>query len=242
MSEIKITESSLKNNNILYIKNSLAELTSSINVKSYYKVETNRCEIKFDVYDEYKDLFIMELEDKIADIIAVNYKYNFFIKNVKVSGLTPIEYDLLITSLISADVEEDKRYVIRKLKNYDEYSIDGIFNFRMKPLKEKWKEIVSYIPVNFNSLQLKDFITYLIKDKSNKKVYYENGNVYDKRFIKLNKISLLYPSKNQLPVIKEILLSGAGLVEISSSLPEEDERYIKAFFENRIRFSESYLQ
>lgn len=242
MSEIKITESSLKNNNILYIKNSLQELTTQINVKSFYKVETNRSEIKFEVYDEYKDLFTMELEDKIADVIAVNYKYNYFVKNVKVNGLSLIEYDLLITSLISADVEEDKRYVIRKLKNYEEYAIDGIFNFRMKPLKEKWKEIVSYIPVSFNSVQLKDFIAYLIKDKSNKKVYYENGAVYDKRFIKLNKTSLLYPSKNQLTIIKEILLSGAGVVEISSSLPIEDEKYIKAFFDNRIRFSESYLQ
>ena len=71
----------------------------------------------------------------------------------------------------------NKKYIIKKLKSFTEYSVDGIFNFRMKPLKQKWNEIISYIPKSFGVTGLKEFVSYLIKDKAGVKVYYENGKI-----------------------------------------------------------------
>lgn len=241
MSEIKISESSLKNKNILYLYKTLGDLAIQLNAKVDVKNGKNRCEYRIEVPKEHKDLFLVELEDKMADIIAVNYKYAYFKKNIKLGGLKQIEKELLLTALISADIVEDKKYVIRRLKCFDEYSIDGIFHFRMKPLKEKWEEIVGYVPTTFSQSQLKDFISYLIKDKNSKRVYVEKSGVYDKRFNLLRRSDLMAGDSGKCLQIKEILLSNAGVVEMCTPLVEDDERYIKEFYGDRTVFNESYF-
>ena len=166
-------------------------------------------------------------------------QYKYFKKNVSISGLSQSEKELLYVALISADYEEDKKYVIKKLRAFKQFSIDGIYNFRLKPLKEKWNEIISYIPQSFASTGLKEFISYLIKDKVGKKVYYEHGTVYDKYYNKLNRVDLI-ENANNLTAVKEILLSGAGEIELISELPKTDEEYVKEFFEDKIYFSKEY--
>ncbi len=241
MNEIIITESSLKCSNIVYISQALSVVVNGFHGRAELKKGKNRCEYRLIVPKEYHELMRAEIEDKIADVIAVNYKYVFFKKNIKTSGLSPSEYELLLTALISADIDEDKRYIVKKLKSFSEYSIDGIFNFRMKPLKEKWKEILLYIPSVFPLGGLKDFITYLIKDKIGKKVYFENGNVYDKRFNLLNRKNLLGENSLEYGAIKEILLSGAGEIELGSKLNEKEEKYLREFYGERVIFQKGYF-
>ena len=241
MNEIKISESPLKSNNLTYIYTSISGVISQLNCRAEIKNGKNRCELKILVASEYYGLLLEEIEDKIADVIAVNYKYNYFKKSIKVTGLQHSEEELLLTALISADIDEDKRYIVKKLKSFSEYAIDGIFNFRMKPLKEKWREITSYIPAVFPMGGLKDFISYLIKDKVSKKVYYENGKLYDRRFNILNRKSLLGSYSLENGQIKEILLSGAGQIELASKLPDADERYLKEFYGDRVVFQDGYF-
>lgn len=240
MREIKITESSIKYNNLLYLKISLEDILEQMNASANLIRLKNRSEFTVKLPLEYLEIFLLELRDKIADIIAINYKHNFFKRNVKFTGLSEVESELLITSLISADIEEDKKYVIKKLKGFEEYSLDGIFNFRMKPLKEKWKEIIGYIPPSFTKSQLKDFISYLIKDKKGKRVYVDGESVYDKRFNKLNRNKLLSSDSGNLTVTKEILLSGAGEIELCSPVNDNENKYLKEFYENKIYFNDSY--
>jgi len=165
MSQIKITESAKKSNNIIYIYEMLSLIIKQLGCIEELRGGKNRYELILDVPSSYKDLLLFEIEDKIADVISVNYKYTFFKKHVNLSGLNGLEKELLLTALIAADIDEDKKYVIKKLKNFQEYALDGIFNFRMKALKEKWNDILGYIPPGFQSLELKDFIIYLIKKR-----------------------------------------------------------------------------
>ena len=241
MSEIKLSESSLKSNNITYISKALSGVLSEVNGSAVTKQDRTRCDCKITVPSDYYDLTLFEVQDKIADVIAVNYKYLYFKKNIKITGLSTSEYELLLTALISADIEEDKRYAVKKLKCFNEYAIDGIFNFRMKPLKEKWKEILSYIPTVFPFGGLRDFVSYLIKDKVGKRVYYENGKVYDKRYNELNRKSLLGDTSLEYGSIKEMLLSGAGEIELSSKLSDSEEKYLKEFYGDKVIFHEGYF-
>jgi hypothetical protein len=240
MREIKVTESSIRYNNLLYLKISLEDILEQMNAKASLTCLKNRCEYIVNLPSEYLEIFLLEFLDKLADIIAVNYKHNYFKKSVKFAGLSEVESELLITSLISADIEEDKKYAMKKLKGYDEYSIDGIFNFRMKPLKEKWKEITGYLPASFTKSQLKDFISYLIKDKKGKRVYVDGESVYDKRFNRLNRNKLLSLDSGNLTLTKEVLLSGAGEVELCSPINDNENKYLKEFYENKIYFNDSY--
>ena len=240
MMRIKITESSLKYNNLIYIKSAFGGLLERMNGKESLNNFKNRCEYNLNVPDEYAEILDMELRDKMADIIAVNYKHIFFKKHVKISGLSKIDKELLLTALIAADIDEDKKYIIKKLSNYEEYTLDGLFNFRMKPLKEKWHEITTYIPPAFTKTQLKDFIGYLIKDKGGKIVYVEGDKVYDKRFNLLQRHKLLSEDSLKFSLLKEILLSSAGEVELCSRTSEKEEKYLKEFYGNRLRFNQSY--
>lgn len=241
MSQIKITEASNKSKNVIYIYEMLSAVIKQLGCVSDLRGGKNRYELIVDVPSSYKELLINEIEDKIADVISVNYKYTFFNKRLNSSGLSSVERELLLTALISADIDEDKKYVVKKLKNYTEYTLDGIFNFRLKPLKEKWLDIVSYIPPGFQSVQLKDFIVYLIRDKMGKRVYFDGGQVYDKRYNLLKRIELLSGDSGEIPIVKEILLSGAGEVELGSPLPERDEFYLKEFYGDRVRFNANYF-
>ena len=241
MSQIKITDSTSKSKNIIYVYEALSAVTKQLGCVSDLRGGKNRYELIIDVPSTYKDLLVREVEDKIADVITINYKYSFFKKNVNLSGLSTVEKELLLTSLIAADIDEDKKYVIKKLKSFTEYTLDGIFNFRLKPLKEKWNDILSYIPINFQSNQLKDFIVYLIRDKMGKKVYFDGGSVYDKRYNLVKRIELLAGDSLELPIVKEILLSGAGEIELCSPLPEKDEFYLKEFYGDRVRFNQGYF-
>lgn len=241
MSQIKITESAKKSNNIIYIYEMLSLITKQLGCIEELRGGKNRYELIIDVPSSYKELLVSELEDKIADVISVNYKYTFFKRNVNSSGLSALEKELLLTALIAADIDEDKKYVIKKLKSFSEYALDGIFNFRMKALKEKWGDIVGYIPPGFQSVELKDFIIYLIKDKMGKRVYFDEGSVYDKRFNILKRSELLTGDSGEISIVKEILLSGAGEVELGTKLPENDEFYLKQLYGDRVRFSEGYF-
>lgn len=241
MSELKITEASCKSKNIMYIYDNLSPIIKQLGCVSDLRGGKNRYELLIDVPSSYKELLVSEVEDKISDVISINYKYTFFNKRINSSGLSSLERELLLTALISADVDEDKKYVCKKLKSYQEYTLDGIFNFRLKPLKEKWADITSYIPPSFQSTQLKDFIVYLIRDKMGKRVYFDGGSVYDKRYNILKRIELLNGDSGEIPIVKEILLSGAGEVELATRLPEKDEFYLKEFYGDRVRFSQSYF-
>ncbi len=240
MKEIIITESALKCKNLIYLQNSLVDIVEQINAKFNLINASNRCEYKISIPDGYYDIFLLELKDKIADVIAVNYKYSYFKRNLKITGLSSLDKEILLTALISADIDEDKKYVFKKLRMFDNFAIDGIFNFRMKPLKEKWKEIVGYIPSGFTGNQLKDFINYLLKDKTGKRVYVDGNSVYDKRFNKLSRVSLLTSDSGQLNLLKEILLSGAGEVELLNPINSLDDCYLKEFYKNKLTFNQSF--
>lgn len=180
------------------------------------------------------------VEDKIADVIAVNYKYNYFKKHLRTSGLKPLESEFLLSALISADIDDDKRYVRGKIRGSENYVIDGAFNFTMKPLKEKWAEVVGYIPSVFISEQLKEFIVYLVKDKGGRRVFVDNGKVYDRHFNRLSRTKLTGRDCDG-EIIREIILSASGEVELGSRLPEIDEFYLKEFFGDKIFFRKSYF-
>lgn len=196
-----------------------------------------RCVFKADVPDENATFFIPSLEDKIADIIAVNYKYEYFKRYIRPSGLKEIEYELLLSALIAADIEEDKRYVLSRLAA--PYAIDGSFIFMMKPLKKKWSEVVGYVPTYFNEKELRDFIGYIVEEKKGRRVYVASGGVFDGRYNKLCRSKLLGDGEGG--VVKEVILSSSGEVELDCKISDLEEYYLKEFFGDKIFFRKGYF-
>ncbi len=239
MVKIQINESKNGEDAISYLLKSLDSLTSDLGGK----IEKINCEQRsgFNLYcsRESENYFRSEIEDKIADLIVINYKYKFFKRKICPVGLSKYETELLYTALISADIEEDKKYALRRLKSCDNYYIDGFFNFKLRPLKNKWKEIASYIPIVFSGKQLEDFVAFLVSEKHGKRVVVKNGKVYDLYYNLLKKSALL---DGKGDVVREVLLSSSSSVEVLSQLNQEEEKYLRLFFGKRVSFLKGSLK
>lgn len=234
MTEITITESVKNQKNILYLQTGIIEKLSNTDCEVKVKNSNDRAEIKLLCPEQYLDVVKCEIVDMIAEVVVIGYKYEFLKNTLKICGLSEDEKEILLTSLISADLFEDKRWVIDQLKEYNEISIDGVYNFRLAPLKNKWNKVVGYMPSVFVSEQLNDFVGYLLENKT-KRAYVSNGRVYDWRYVRLKRCNLL--DYQSLKVIRELLFSNCGEVELKGKIPLEDENYIKAFYKDKIIFS-----
>ncbi len=237
MSVINLTESEFNKQNLYYLQSTLSEVFLNTKCTIAEKDSGKRVILSIVCPDHYHEIVNAEIMDRVAEVIVVKYKYDFFKKNISVGGLSHVEREILLASLIAADYDDDKKYTFGRLKTQEEIAIDGVYNFLLKPLKAKWKDIVSYMPPCFVSSQLKDFISYLLENKK-KRVYIDQGKVYDQHFRRLKKITLL--GGEEVRILREILLSNCGEVEISGAIPEEDEKYIKEFYGDKIYFSQGY--
>lgn len=238
MTNITITENVSNEDGLLYVQSSGGELFSHTGCTSRLKRIDDRLILIINCPEEYKDIIRTEIADKVAEIITIKYKYVFFKKNLSVGGLSQVEKEILLTSLIAADLDDDKRYAYDKIKGYQEIAVDGIFNFRLKPLKRKWEDVVTCIPNCFLNTQLKEFISYLLENKK-KRVYIDDGRVYDSHYRRLKRCSLL--GGDEARVVREVLLSNCGEVELSGKISKEDEYYLKEYYSDKIIFSGGYL-
>ncbi len=239
MESLKITDCESNIANIVYMYSGLSEVLSgaSRSFSTYYEGDRSVLEVSAD--SEYVDLIRVEIEDKISDIIAVNYKYSCFSSVVHPYGLTKDENEILISALISADIDDDKQYIKQKIFSEKEYSVDGIFNFRLSSLKKKWKDVTSYVPKTFDSEKLKDFIAFILDEKRSRRVFVENGKVFDKYFRRVNRTFLTGKQYGDGRLLNEILLSGGGEAELLSAVTDREEDYLREYLGNKIIFGKT---
>ena len=236
MTRICITDDAHFVSGLEYIKNSVTEIADKTGSNCTLTVKDKRCALTLETPEYYADIVRAETADRIAEVIAVGYKYRFFKKTIKVAGLNDTEREILLASLIAADLSEDKKYAFDRLKSLSDINIDGMFNFRLKPLIKKWRDIVEYMPACFVGSQLKDFVSFLLENKK-KRTYIDDQKVYDNYYRRLKRCSLLGGEEGA--IIREVLLSNCGEVEIRGSLPATDEKYLKEFYGDRVYFAES---
>ncbi|MDD7214051.1 MAG: hypothetical protein PUH90_01960 [Clostridia bacterium] len=229
MREIKVTESASRLKDIDYVARGVSGAINDLCGVAHTEKFGDRAIFTVKCAAEYADYFKAEIEDRIADVIAVKYKYAYFKKFVRSIGLNDFETELLRAALISADLDEDKKYIVRRIRGYEEYAVDGIYNFRLEPLKRKWSDIVGYIPSFFTRGQLKDFVSYLLGEKRGKKVFVNENGVYDSNYSKLDRVSLT-GGDDEGRIVREVLLSASGSVSVKTALPQLDEKYIKLFY------------
>lgn len=236
MAKICVSDKDVNEKNLYYIQSGVAEILSSTG--SRFDVETfgSRTVFSVDCPDGYFDILRAEISDKVAEVIVIKYKYDFYKKRLALEGLNKTEKEILITSLIAADLEDDKRYAFERIKGDNEIAVDGVYNFRLKQLKKKWEEVVSYIPSGFLTEQMKEFISYLLENKK-KRIYIEGGRVYDAHFRRLKRTELL--DYNNTKILLEVLLSNCGVIELTGKIPETDEKYLREFYGDKIIFSGS---
>lgn len=235
-----ISDSDTRKQNIKYIVNSTFETLRRLKCVTTVDNTDDRVVLTVTFPEEYSQMTEQVLLDKVADVIAVNYKYEYFIRYIRTGGLDKTDYEMLIAALIAADLEEDKRYVLNGNISLNDFSIDGYFNFRLKPLKEKWAEIVTYIPTYFTRDKLNEFISYIVCEKKGKRAIVYGDKVYDSHYNRMIK-SLLINKIEEGSVAREIVLCGFSEVELSTRLTEADEKYLISFYGDKIFFKKGKI-
>lgn len=239
MTSIIISEKDYNQNNLFYIQSSIGDLLSHADCSITPSKMDGRVALLINCPEYYIDIIRTEIADKVAEILVIKYKYEYLKKQVAVCGLSSIEREILLTSLIAADLDDDKKFAFDRLKSDNNICIDGIYNFKLSCLRKKWQDIAECIPACFMNTQLKDFIYYLLENKK-KRVYVDNGLVYDCHFRRLKRSMLL--DGESIKIIREILLSNCGEVELLGQIPKDDEYYLKEFYNDKIFFSNRYHQ
>ena len=86
MTKITITERGENSKNLNYILSTLREIFNQ--TESSFKVVENQNRIKLEIVvpEVYKEIIKEEVLDKVADVIAINYKYDYFRKSILVNG------------------------------------------------------------------------------------------------------------------------------------------------------------
>lgn len=188
-----------------------------------------------EIYVSDEALFVANrlIVDRIADVICVSYKYELFKEKIKGSGLSEEDKEILLSAVIAADLEDDKRFVKSKIRFEQECSISGIYYFQMQKLEKKWEEIASYVPNYFTAEELKEFVGYLINEKSGRRVYIDGNEAFDGRYKKLNKTDLL-PCAVRNRLVKEALLAGAGEICFLNKTEPDEKACFEKFFGDKI--------
>lgn len=188
-----------------------------------------------EIYVSDEALFVANrlIVDRIADIICVSYKYELFKEKIKGSGLSEEDKEILLSAVIAADLEDDKRFVKSKIRFEQECSISGIYFFQMQKLQKKWEEIASYVPDYFTPEELKEFVGYLINEKSGRRVYIDGNEAFDGRYMRLNKTDLL-PRAVRNRLVKEALLAGAGEICFLNKTEPDEKACFEKYFGDKI--------
>lgn len=166
----------------------------------------------------------------VAEVICVGYKYAYFDKILRLPLLNEKQKRLLCTALVAADLKEELAFAQGCVQDSFTCSIDGVFRFRAKQLKERWAEVAEYVRSDFGAQSLDGFLRYVVEDGVGK-VFIKDGRAYDSEYKRISQSGLTGKSS----LIGEILLSGAAKVYTFEKADEETEDFLRKYYgEKRI--------
>lgn len=227
MEEIVITERKDRSSYVTYIYNALMNEIVKCKGKGELFFGEERTLLKLNLSPALEK----QLKLVIAEILGIGYKYEFLRRNLRVA-LSQREKKLLSAALIAADFEGDKSFILRKLPTSGEYALDGIYDFRLAALREKWLHILSYIPVGFSSADLTQFCEFLVGE-SRHKIYLKDGAVFGENFTRLSRSRLMGEENPET----EIILSDAGFVYCLGEVDATLSDFLQKYFAERAIFS-----
>lgn len=231
MERITVTQNGVGDPYTSYVYEKVKERFSFLPASFSLVEEEGRTRVEFSSEGRYCPYIRKIIKRCIADVLALGYKYGFFEKKLPLPLLSGKEKELLLTALTAADYREDHAYIFSKLKGFEEYAIDGVYNFRLNELKARWADVMKYISPDFSGAYLESFLTFLI-DEGEGKVYFKDGKVYDEEYRVLEKSRLL----GEYSPIRELILSGAKKVCCYSKPSKETTDFLEKYYKENAVF------
>ena len=229
--EIMITQNGFDSLYMSYLFGKVRERFSFLPSVCDMEKKGDCTEIAFKTEREYCPYVRKYAEEHIADVLAVGYKYAFFEKRLTLPLLTPLKKRMLLTALVAADYRDDRAHIVKRVRGFESYCIDGLFHFRLQELVKRWEEVVDYIPTDMGEAAMDGFIEFLAEDGEGK-LFLKDGKVYDEEYRPLNR-SLLTGVESP---IGEILLGGAERVYCFGEVDGETASFLRKYYGEKAIF------
>lgn len=104
-----------------------------------------------------KSQMLSAIKEGVVETLGVVGKFEF-IKNNLLLALPEQNYDLLLHTLVAFDRENERKLLNQIVCVEDNMALDGIYNFKLRELKERWLEICNL--TRNNGMYLNDDETY----------------------------------------------------------------------------------
>ncbi len=229
--EITITQNGFNGQYMSYLFGKVRERFSFLPATCDMDRRGDCTEIAFKTESAYCPYVRKFTEEHIADVLAIGYKYAYFDKRLSLPLLNGEQRRLLLTALVAADYQEDRGYILRRVRGYSRYCLDGLFHFRLQELKRRWEEIAEYIPTDMGEVSTEGFLSFLAEDGEGK-IFLKKGKVYDGEYRRLSRSALT----GKEWTVGEILLSGAEQVYCFGETEEETVAFLKKYYGEKVFF------
>ncbi len=127
---------------------------------------------------------ITAIKEYLVELFGVVSKFDFIKRNLLL-GLPKTNYELLLHTLVAFDRENEHKLLNKIIKVEDGMALDGVFNFKLGELKERWLEICNLTRNNGAYLyddetynELLRFLISAVNPKINKLTVRENNGKY----------------------------------------------------------------
>ena len=225
MEEITITQNGFEEAYMSYLYTRVRERFSFLPATCDMKTSGEYAEIAFRTEREYFPYVRKFVEENMADVIAVGYKYDFFEKRLVLPLLSSFQKYLLCTAFVAADYHDDKAYARKRFSGEGSYSLDGIFHFRLRELQRRWEGIAGYVPTDMSVSSLDGFLEFLTEDGEGK-LFVKGGKVYDEEYRPLTRSELT----GKPSAIGEVLLGCAKRVYCFGETDRETEAFLRKYY------------
>lgn len=109
--------------------------------------------------------------DKIARLLTTYFKHSYVVGNIGIKKFDAAAVSLLAV-MVYYDSEADYAQIFDKLKDYSVISVDGVFNFAMRGIKEDWDELCavsgSLFDGDYDEEDLYDVARYVVDEKADR--------------------------------------------------------------------------
>lgn len=145
------------------------------------------------------------IKDGLVEMFGVVSKFDFIKRNLTL-GLSPANYEILLHTLVAFDRENEHKLLNKLIHVEDNMTLDGIFNFKLGELKERWLEICSltrnngaYLYDDETYIELLRFLISAVNPKINKLTVREtNGSYSISGSLKNSVLNINVPSSSEL--------------------------------------------
>ncbi len=148
MWEFCVTASNKNENVIQYIQDKVLNvLTECDGVHSFVKKE-NFCSLCVGAKKEKSSYLKKKLTKIICDAVCEKMKQNYLKENVSINVVDESLFQAFIKVYTYFDIEIEKAIAIRAIYFPNVLNIESFLEFKLRPLKQKWKEMCNLTNLN----------------------------------------------------------------------------------------------